>query len=203
MPNFTVDENNLKHYTATRCNPFTDSFTTGYTQELYCDVEVTYRGKNPETNEDIIAYTWAGPHRPIDTRMERFGDPNLFPKFEGFYKAEFHWFTQWEPKTPPGYSTMYHHPSNRFDLPFHTFTGIIDTDKWPIGGPLPFILKEGFEGVIPAGTPIYQMTFIKRDSWESSEAEFKSKEVGRILHQAKKYFKGGYKREFWEKKHYN
>ena len=203
MPNYTEDSNGGQQFTATQCTPFTDSFTVGYIQELYCDVRITHKGKNLTTGADIVAYEWAGEHRPIDTRMERIGAPNLFPKFPGYYNAEFHWFTQWEPQTPPGYSTMYHHPSNRFDLPFHTLTGIIDTDKWQVGGPLPFVIKEGFEGVIPAGTPIYQMTFVKRDKWESSEAKFDAKKTGRMIYKAKRHLKGGYKREFWERKRYD
>ena len=202
MPNTSVNKDGTIIGNAPKCIPFTDSFITGYIQELYCDVEVLYNGKDHNTGADVIAYNWAGSHRPINTRAEEKGMPNVFPKFQGFYDAEFHWMSQWEPQTPAGYSTMYHHPSNRFDLPFHTFTGIIDTDKWQVNGPVPFLIKEGFEGIIPAGTPIYQMTFIKRDEWNSSEGDFDAKSYGRMIHKASRRFNGGYKKEFWERKRY-
>ena len=34
-------------------------------------------------------------------------------------------------------------------------------------GNLPFFLKSGFEGIIPAGTPIYQILPYKREDWQS------------------------------------
>jgi hypothetical protein len=141
-------------YTAKKCIPFLDSLTSGYTQELACDV---YIECNTEEDDPEINYRWSGEFRPLSTRREDTNSSNSMPHFPGYYKTEFHWNTFWEPKTPPGYSTFYFHPANRFDLPFITHNGIIDTDKWPITGPLPFVIKKGFSGLIPAGTPIYQM----------------------------------------------
>lgn len=186
--------------TAVRCVPFTDSFTSGYIQELACDVEVTYDGKNGEF--DLVSYRWPKgfQYRPVASRSEVDGDPNLFPKFPGFYHADFHWETVWEPRTPPGFSTMFHHPSNRFDLPFHTMTGIIDTDVWTVPGPLPFLIKEGFEGVIPAGTPIYQMTPIKRQDWVSESVEYDEKFVETADYKVRKFFVDGYRKAIWKRK---
>ena len=186
--------------TAKMCMPFLDALVSGYTQELICDIEIKYNGN--ENGKDIIQYNWAGPIRPFSTRFEEKQSPQFFPHFEGYYNAEFHWKTQWEPKTPPGYSTFYYHPSNRFDLPFQTFNGIIDTDKWSLSGPLPFLIKKGFEGIIPAGTPIYQMIFIKRDDWESMPSPYDEKFQKSHLYNAKNVFKEGYKKKYWSKKNY-
>jgi hypothetical protein len=188
--------------TAKRCVPFIDGFISGYIQELICDVRIKNHGINPETGEDLISYEWPGKIKPMSTRLEDTGAPNTFPSFEGYYNSEFQWYSHWEPKTPAGYSTMYYHPANRFDLPFHTFTGIIDTDKWPITGPVPFLLKKGFEGVIPAGTPIYQFIFIKRDAWESEASEYDEKYEKGTTYSVRKFFTGGYKKQYWSKKQY-
>lgn len=190
------------------CMPFLDSFTNGYILELATDVAIQYHGKDPITGRDIITYTYAGGGRslveiPLITRQEETNVPPALPKFNGYYDTEFQWYTNWDAKTPSGYSTMYHHPSNRFDLPFHTFTGIIDTDTWNGDGPIPFVLKEGFQGVIPAGTPIIQFTFIKRDNWDSKALEFDQKIRRREKHMVKRHMLNGYKKEHWKKKEYN
>jgi hypothetical protein len=190
------------------CMPFLDSFTSGYTMELATDVVIQYHGKDPKTNRDDISYTWAGggnnlTERPITTRQEETDSPFALPKFDGYYDTEFQWYTMWDTKTPPGYSTVYHHPNNRFDLPFHTFTGVIDTDTWNGDGPIPFLLKEGFEGVIPAGTPIIQFTFIKRENWKSEALEFDQKKRRREKHMVKRHIMNGYKKEHWKKKEFD
>lgn len=188
-------------FTATRCVPFTDSFFNGYIQELSCDVKVINLGNF--NGVDDIRYEWNGEFKPIEIRhIQDGGFPNLIPDFEGYYNADAQWTTYWEPKTPKGYSTVYHHPSNRFDLPFHTMTGIIDTDKHYLHGPIPFLIKKGFEGVIPAGTPIYQMTFIKRNKWHSIKKKYNHKKNILERYQIKKNISEGYRKLRWVKKIY-
>lgn len=188
----------------TRCMPFLDSFTSGYIHELQCDVEIQYNGIDPKTKKDLISYRWSSKFsRPIITRQEENGAPHSLPSFDGYYNTEFQWYTDWDPKTPDGYSTIYHHPFNRFDLPFQTFTGITDTDKWHGTGPVPFLIKRGFEGIIPAGTPIIQFTFIKRENWESSIKKYDKKTNPKEIFKLKKHFFNAYKKSYWQKKEYN
>jgi len=186
--------------TAKKCIPFLDSLTSGYTQELPCDV---YFNCNTEEDDPAITYRWLGEIRPLSTRRESTRSSDSMPHFPGYYKTEFHWNTFWEPKTPTGYSTLYFHPANRFDLPFMTHNAIIDTDKWPITGPIPFVLKKGFSGLIPAGTPMYQMIFIKREVWDSEKAEYDDEYVKRTTYSVRKFFGDGYKKQIWSKKEYN
>jgi hypothetical protein len=199
-PTVSKTDNSGSVGTAKMCMPFLDTLVSGYTQQLICDLEIKYVGN--ENGKDVLHYNWAGPIRPVSTRFEESNSPKIFPNFEGYYDAEFHWITQWEPKTPEGYSTFYYHPANRFDLPFQTFNGIIDTDKWSISGPVPFLIKKGFEGIIPAGTPIYQMIFIKRDNWESEASSYDEKFQKSHLYNIKNLFKDGYKKKYWSKKNY-
>jgi hypothetical protein len=195
----TIDDIGIRG-TAKRCIPFLDSFVSGYIQELPCDV---FFECNTEEDDPSITYRWAGDHRPLSTRFETSQAKNSMPHFEGYYKTEFHWNSFWEPKTPPGYSTLYFHPANRFDLPFMTHNAIIDTDMWPITGPIPFVIKKGFSGLIPAGTPIYQMIFIKREVWNSFAADYDEKLVKSREYSVRRMFEHGYKKLFWSKKEYN
>jgi hypothetical protein len=187
-------------YTAKKCIPFLDSLTSGYTQELPCDV---YIDCNTEEDDPIINYRWGGQIRPLSTRREDTRSSNSMPHFPGYYKTEFHWNTLWEPKTPTGYSTLYFHPANRFDLPFITHNGIIDTDKWSITGPIPFVLKKGFSGLIPAGTPIYQMIFIKREVWNSEGSKYDEEYVKNTPGFTSNSIADRYKKQIWSKKEYN
>jgi hypothetical protein len=187
-------------YTAKKCIPFLDSLTSGYTQELPCDVRFTC---NTEDDDPVIEYRWSGGIRPLSTRREDSRSSNSMPHFDGYYKTEFHWNTFWEPKTPIGYSTLYFHPANRFDLPFMTHNGIIDTDKWSITGPIPFVLKKGFSGLIPAGTPIYQIIFIKREVWNSEASEYDEEYIKNISESARKFVVDRYKKQIWSRKEYN
>ena len=84
-----------------------------------------------------------------------------------------------------------------------THNAIIDTDKWPITGPIPFVLKKGFSGMIPAGTPIYQIIFIKREEWTSEGLEYDEKYVKNTTYSVRKFLQDGYKKQIWSKKEYN
>jgi len=48
-----------------------------------------------------------------------------------------------------------------------TVAGIIDNDKVNLPGSMPFFIKEGWTGVIPAGTPYAQMIPFLREDWKS------------------------------------
>ena len=187
--------------TAKKCMPFMDSFLTGYTQELICDVEIIYNGKDNDGN-DLIKYIWHGDIRPISSRQEDSMSEKTFSNFDGFYNFEPHWITQWEPKTPSGYSTLYTHPLNRPDLPFYTLSGIIDTDSWQGPGPLGFLIKRGFQGIIPAGTPIYQMFFIKREIWNSEKTKYDERYQTEKIYKIKRFAQDGYKKIHWSRKEY-
>ena len=181
-------------HTATGCAPFTDTFTNGYIQELPCDVKFDFTKID---GIDRVEYFCDG-YKIVSQRSDIEGMPNMLPEFYGYYHVEFHWNSAWEPRTPEGYSTLYTHPLNRVDLPFQTLSGIIDTDDWSVTGPVPFLIKKGFQGVIPKGTPIYQMTFVKREDWQSLIAPF---DEGFVKMQLSKL--GGYKKNFWKRKEFN
>jgi hypothetical protein len=68
---------------------------------------------------------------------------------------------------PEGYSALYTHPLNRFELPFLTTNGIVDNDKDTIPGTMPFFIQKGVNGILPAGTPFAQIIPFKREHWEA------------------------------------
>lgn len=44
----------------------------------------------------------------------------------------------------------------------------MDTDVYPLPGNVSFHIKDNFEGVIRAGTPIMSLLPVKRETWEST-----------------------------------
>jgi hypothetical protein len=105
-------------------------------------------------------------------------------------------------QTPPGYSSLITHPLNRHDLPFITLSGLVDTDMTMARGNLPFFLKEGFEGVIPAGTPMFQIIPFKRENWQMEEDKSIMKIGLENEFLTKKSVYGWYKNNKWNKKLY-
>jgi hypothetical protein len=190
-----IDDTGLiKNTNLKMCVPFLDAMTHGYTVSSWCDIYIE------KENEQIKYYYSSSPE------ILKIRDKVNYPAIDNnFYQIEFAWQMYWLPKTPCGYSTLISHPANRIDLPFYTLSGIIDSDKFYHHGPgnLPFFIKNGFTGIIPAKTPLYQIIPIKRENWNSfSEPynEFKNKK--RNIKRFENFF-GVYKNKFWQKKEFN
>ena len=70
-------------------------------------------------------------------------------------------------------------------------------------GNVPFFIKSNFEGVIPCGTPMFQIIPFKRENWKS-EKDISLKDLDkkheflnlRTMH-------GYYKNKFWNRKSYD
>lgn len=180
--------------TAKSCMPFFDSFMNGYIQETWCDIFI-------KKEENSIHFFYSNMPEIMSVRK------NVSLKEmnnDFFYSAEFEWKQYWIPKMPKGYSMLYTHPLNRTDLPFFSFSGIIDNDKYykeKIAGNHPFFIKKDFNGIIPKGTPMYQMIPIKRERWFSKkinhDKNWENTEIG-----PRSFFYDGYKKLFWQKKEF-
>jgi hypothetical protein len=180
--------------TAKSCMPFMDSLMMGYIQETWCDIYI-------ENLNGEIKYAYANNPEIMSVR-DRVSIEGL--SSNDFYPVEFVWRQPWVPKVPKGYSVIYTHPLNRIDLPFYSLSGVIDNDSYvnETAGNHPFFIKNGFTGIIPTGTPMFQIIPIKRESWSNKISEpdknYKYNKGG-----VNKFFFDGYKKLFWNKKEYN
>ena len=137
------------------CMPFFDALTGGYMYVLEDDVYVDQDDKG----KPIIS--WKGEVMMIDKR------PTIeLPVPNNCHPIHYGWRMNWYYETPPGYSVLITHPMNRFDLPFYTMSGIVESDIWGLPVFTAFFLQKDFIGVIPKGTPIFQIIPFKRDDWE-------------------------------------
>jgi hypothetical protein len=145
--------------------------------------------------------TWNGAEFPPKSR-DIIADLNLVPT--GHYPLEFTWQTGVANTIPLGYSMLITHPINRHDLPFTTLTGIVDGGlvMAPTGS-IPFYIKDGFEGLIPQGTPIAQIIPFRQENWSSKITKGLT-EIAKEHHKkTNSLIYGWYKKTFWIRKKYN
>jgi len=181
------------------CPAIFDIMGTGYTLKTPCDIEF-YLDDNKIISVKVL--------HPMYQDFVSFRFP--LPQFhhpEGYYEEHFAWWADWAVEVPEGYSVLYSHPFNRFELPFLSTSGIVDNDKVHLLGTMPFFIRKGWSGVIPAGTPYMQVFPFKRENWESEvflENPEKMYEKN-VKNSAKYRVKDGgvYKNEVWEKRTYS
>jgi hypothetical protein len=178
------------------CVPFLDTLTSGYmiTTSVDFAVETDAEGFKRITwsNGDIIAVT-----------VRDGNEAPLLPTPHGFASTHFTWNTKLALNLPKGYSCIITHPLNRHDLPFVTLSGIVDADSMLHEGSIPFYIKEDFEGLIKAGTPILQILPFKRESWKIVEKRGLFKKATINGAKSLNYSYGWYKKFIWHKKEYN
>lgn len=178
--------------TVKKCVPFLDALTLGYTIPLAADVFWDNEKKTFGSNS-------AGPI---------VSDHHLVQSEDVYIPEEFDpqphkWLNNWHIKTPRGYSCLIIHPLNRKDLPFYSFSGVVDTDKHPIIINFPFVLKKGFHGVIPAGTPMVQVIPFKRDKWTADFLDQGESHFYKNQYKVEEPPFGYYKKNFWTRKSYS
>jgi hypothetical protein len=164
------------------CMPLLDSLTTGYmaytTQELYV------------SDKDGTTINWNNAPEPLLLRKTT---TDGLPVPIGCSEAHFAWNFHYAIMLPKGYSALFTHPLNRYDLPFITSSGIVDEGvSWE--GRFSFWIKENFNGIIPINTPIVQIIPFKTENW-TSELRTDLIEYSEKKHNEKlNYFYGFYKK---------
>lgn len=182
--------------TVKRCPPFIDAMTHGFLMPLMCDLRV----ENGEFLWDNAIPPSGGvnfPRSPIGFHdasqvigSPLFGDDRYVIKFHNFWTIE----------APEGYSMLFTHPLNRFDLPFTTLTGLVDCDRY-VDNWIHFPAHwhdMNFSGVLPKGTPVAQCFAVKREDWSLKTAPFNAEDEQRVdaLVTAITHEPGYYRRKF-------
>jgi len=175
-----------------KCIPFLDSMSNGYIQKTWCDINVI----NEKDGLKVV----------FDSNVSLFNyrEVSHMPMDDTFHSIEFVWQRPWSTILPEGYSALVVHPLNRNDLPFITLSGIVDFDKSIHAqiGNIPFYIKKGFTGTIPAGTPMFQIIPIKREDWVSESQEYSSGFWQRKIGERNGIIEF-YKKKIWQKKSFD
>lgn len=180
-----------------KCMPYVDAMMSGYVLTIPVDIHVS-KGKNGELN---LAYDQTILGQFIHERPAALG--YTMPRPPGFAPNHLAYKSHWGWSVPKGFSVLVTHPFNRVELPFHTITALMDSDEFFASGNIPFFIREDFEGIIEAGTPIAQLLPVKRDDWKMIQNDQslipKASYQGRVARDPKY----GYKRVMWHRKEYN
>lgn len=182
--------------TVKRCPPFLDAMTCGFLIPLICDLRI----QNGEITWDSDLPSCIGldfPRSPVSFHdsSQLSGSP-LFDADRFFIK--FH--NLWMIEAPQGCRLLFTHPLNRFDLPFITLSGVVDSDRYKdawIHFPAHWH-DTSFEGVLPKGTPIAQCIPLKREDWAMETLSLNDEEARRTreLSATLKREPGLYRRKF-------
>ena len=183
---------NDKVATVKKCIPFLDSMTSGYIIAL--PVDVTW-DDSAKMFKSASKFEVVSRHHPSQTEDVSLGAE--------FLEIPFKWINSFYVKTPRGYSCLFVHPLNREDLPFHSISGVVDTDKHPTIINFPFVMKKGFRGVIPVGTPLIQVIPFKRDDWSSTVKDTGEAFNYPLTHEIDAPPFNWYKRKWWSRKRYS
>ena len=176
--------------TIKKCVPFIDAMTSGYMITLAADIYVDASGIQQISKDPVV----------LQHYDEQIGDIKLPYEYS---RIPYKWMNMFIGKTPKGHSTLFTHPFNRFDLPFYTMSGVVDTDKFPLQVNFPFFIRKDFVGLIPAGTPIAQAFPFKRQDWEIEVDDTSPYEPPVFSHTMHNPPFGYYKKNFWSRKKYS
>jgi len=182
------------------CVPFRDAMISGYMILLPADVEVciSASGDVDVFTNPILTFGVVEKRGPLSPQNQGFGMPNPI----GTVPIMFAWIGMWGVKTNKKDSILITHPFNRYDLPFVTPSGIVDSGYFGVAGNIPFFIQEGFKGVIPKGTPIAQVFPFKRESWVKKIVKSDRKAYSYFMTLRDTYLDGFYSRFMRQPKSY-
>ena len=128
--------------TVKKCMPFYDAMIAGYHIPLPCDVWVDKQNNDYKIQWSVDQFDLISRH--YDGQMD---DKMIHDDYD---KMLFKFNNPWIIKTPKNWSCLFTHPIHQDDVPFKSFTGFVDTDKFPRPVGIPFIIKKDFENNLNA-----------------------------------------------------
>ena len=183
--------------TAKQCIPFLEAMTCGYIIPLPADMRISVVRKadgGAEVKLEITGFKY--PLVDMHPQTQYPGAP-----FANAPVLKF--LNPWLIRTPPGYSTLFVPPMNRFAAPIVPLCGVVETDRYyqEINFPAVCLLQSGASAVLPRGTPLVQVIPFRRESWESShgtwEASLRQNQIDAVQSNIH-----AYRDENWQKKHF-
>lgn len=175
------------------CVPYRDALITGYMLISQADIEVS---STPDGDVNIFwnkVLPLEVVHKRGNTTSEQCQGYGM-PVPAGHSPILFAWSATFGVQTNKAHSVLITHPLNRHDLPFTTTSGIIDSGYFTTAGNVPFFIKEGFNGVIPKGTPIAQVIPFRREDWKQDNVPSDELAYSKFMALRDSYLTGFYAR---------
>jgi hypothetical protein len=187
--------------TVKKCMPFIDALTTGYIITAPMDIAVE---KMPSGE---LSTTWGFVEGNNESMLDLDSPKHRsdrMPAPEGYDKNVWTFTTYGKIQTPPGYSMLVTHPFNRYDLPFLTLSGVIDSDQIQVSLVVNCYIRSDFTGIIEKGTPLAQVFPFKRENWDHEVLQpWDETQEAKEMFKLRATLVRAYQRFFWQKKTYN
>lgn len=186
--------------TIKKCMPVVDCMSAGYHIPLPCDVWVS--SVEDEDQRRGIDLKWSLTH----IKLAEIHNPDQlinYPFQEDYENIVFKWLNLWTLTTPKGWSCLFVPPQYHEDIPFKCFSALVDTDKFPLPVNFPFLIKKGFVGLIPKGTPMIQVIPFKREKFVATFKKDSNKLLYKWYSKAGAVFFDRYKKYFRAKKEFS
>jgi hypothetical protein len=180
--------------TIKRCMPVLDAITAGYVMKLHSDLTVINK-------DGVPSFEWAHDSADLVTFHPAYQLMNYkeLKLLHGAPKLR----NPWSIKTPSGYSCLFIPPTHRPASGIKILEGLVDTDNYTNSVQFPFLLDEGFEGTIPAGTPIVQVIPFKRSSFRMEiGTDVDRKKNDQVARSLRAVWINGYRNKFRVQKDY-
>lgn len=186
-----IIENHESNASFKKCTPMLDMLSSGYVVPLWADVQVKIKNDQPSLN-------WRVKNPVFDLH-----NGHGIEKPDGYHQVKYKFINQWIPKLPRGYSALitpcFGYPNNVFRI----ISAVIDYDKTTHALFPPVYIKEGFEGIVEKGTPMFQIIPFKRSNWDSEFSFLKDGDFEiQLDRDVKATIVNNYIKNFWEKKNY-
>ena len=176
--------------TLKRCPPFLQALTAGYV--IPAPAELQFRTDAAGNLSFKVDGPW----------LERQA-PEQYPGAPFVNSQLVKFINPWLLRTPEGYSTLFCHPLNRFDMPFIILAGLVETDRFyrQVHFPAVCIMRPGFTFTVAKGAPLVQAVPIRRETWQSRQIEADVSRVEEIRAEGRAN-PHAYKEQYWQKLEY-
>ncbi|MGV6811802.1 MAG: hypothetical protein ACWA47_06120 [Brevirhabdus sp.] len=146
------DAHGLPGLTVRACLPVADVMAQGWIIPLPFDIWTVLDPVSGQLEfrwDTDIPFNPMEPHHPGQIGAD-------MPPFEGEQPLKF--LNPWRVVVPSGWSAMFLHPVNHFELPFVAFNGSVDCDALDVPVNVPFLWRGPQRpSRLPAGTPMVQV----------------------------------------------
>lgn len=186
--------------TIKRCMPIFDIMTAGYIIPIPCDLYIDATDPEKITWSVPLGIKMFGSDMISSHSREQYSHYPV--DHSKYHKDLFRIMPFWAVKTDPGYSCLFVNPIHQDQVPFWTFGGLVDTDKFITDGHISMLVEKDFKGVIKQGTPFVQIIPFKREDWQMQivDAEQGNKEIQSQRLNLRSTFVNGYRSKMRSKK---
>ena len=190
LPEWFKDTHDDPETSITQCMPAMDYITSGY---------IIYNSYEYQLEEKVINFKKGLAIESVNSRPEKLKKPTVFhhpscptPNVEkNFWRID----TDWQIKTPPGYSCLIIQPFYEFNKNYQIMPAIVDTDRYDYTLNVKGYLTGKSHAVLP-GEKLVQVIPFKRENWTHTT---NCKRLhSHLLH----YIYGAYRKLFHSKKSY-